>query len=83
MKLPRWTVYPALAVIATLIVTALPHVGEDSVHKGAAKRARDAAPESNPGGEMSAAEKAEIFRQERGKFNVDRPTEEPSSVGDN
>ena len=44
MKLPRWTVYPALAVIGTLLFTALPHTAEtpegSDDPEGAALRAR-------------------------------------------
>ncbi len=42
MKLPRWTVYPALAVIMTLIVTAVPRGGDSSGHDGEAEEARRA-----------------------------------------
>jgi len=41
MRLPRWTVYPALAVLVLLVVTAVPHTGDESEHQGAAARARD------------------------------------------
>jgi hypothetical protein len=42
MKLPRWTVYPALALIASLIVTAVPQAGYAPLNEGAAARAREA-----------------------------------------
>lgn len=42
MRLPRWTVYPALAVLVLLVVTAVPHVaGDEGEHEGAAARARE------------------------------------------
>lgn len=43
MKLPRWTVYPALAVLALFAVTAVPSRGSRPHHEGAAKRARSVA----------------------------------------
>ena len=43
MKLPRWTVYPALAVIALFAVTAVPSRGSRPHHEGAALRARSVA----------------------------------------
>jgi hypothetical protein len=42
MKIPRWTVYPALAVIGTLLITAVPKIEHGQVSTGAAKRAREA-----------------------------------------
>lgn len=39
MKLPRWTVYPALALLAAMLVLAFPHPQED-VHRGAASDSR-------------------------------------------
>lgn len=45
MKLPRWTVYPALATLATLAVTAVPQRGSLPHHEGAANRAREMATE--------------------------------------
>jgi len=42
MKLPRWTVYPALALIAALVVTAVPHAAHVPPNAGAAQRARAA-----------------------------------------
>jgi hypothetical protein len=39
MRLPRWTVYPALAVLAAMLVLAFPHPQSDR-HIGAATRAR-------------------------------------------
>ena len=41
MRLPRWTVYPALAVLILLVVTAVPHTGDEGEHTGAAARARE------------------------------------------
>ena len=41
MRLPRWTVYPALAVLAAMLVLAFPHPQADS-HLGAAAQARGA-----------------------------------------
>ncbi len=41
MRLPRWTVYPALAVLTLLVVTAVPHTGDEAEHEGAAARARE------------------------------------------
>lgn len=40
MKLPRWTVYPAIAVLMLMAVTAVPHAGESGEHEGAARRLR-------------------------------------------
>jgi hypothetical protein len=40
MRLPRWTVYPALALIASMLVLAFPHPQADR-HLGAAQRAQD------------------------------------------
>lgn len=42
MRLPRWTVYPALALIASLVVTAVPQAGYAPQNEGAAARARAA-----------------------------------------
>lgn len=42
MKIPRWTVYPALAVIGTLLITAVPKTEQGEKPEGAAKRAREA-----------------------------------------
>ena len=71
MKLPRWTVYPALAVIGTLIVTALPHTAESSEGsedlEGAALRARAKLVENATGGEL---EKLQAIAEERaGEIN--------------
>ena len=41
MRLPRWTVYPAIAVLILLVVTAVPHTGDEGEHTGAAARARE------------------------------------------
>lgn len=46
MKLPRWTVYPALALLAAMLVLAFPHPQED-VHRGAARASRRAAVEAD------------------------------------
>jgi predicted AlkP superfamily phosphohydrolase/phosphomutase len=37
VKLPRWTAYVSLAVIGTLIITAIPNKSEDAPYKGAAR----------------------------------------------
>lgn len=39
MRLPRWTVYPALALLAAMLVMAFPHPQQDA-HLGAAQRAQ-------------------------------------------
>ncbi|MCA8980918.1 MAG: hypothetical protein H6831_06605 [Planctomycetes bacterium] len=39
MHLPRWTVYPALALLASMLVLAFPHPQGDR-HAGAARQAR-------------------------------------------
>ncbi len=56
MKLPRWTVYPALAVIGTLLITALPHTSDNPKGsedaEGAALRARGAIVDQATGGEL-------------------------------
>jgi|GEM_PF-3406549 len=43
MRLPRWTTYPALALIGLLLATAVPQRGSSAHHEGAAQRARRAA----------------------------------------
>ncbi len=40
MRLPRWTTYPALALLASFLVTAVPLRGT-SLHRGAAKAVRE------------------------------------------
>jgi hypothetical protein len=56
MKLPRWTVYPALAVIGTLLFTALPNTAEspegNEDAEGAALRARASIIEQAADGEL-------------------------------
>ena len=52
MKIPRWTVYPALAVIGTLIITAVPKTEKVDKAEGAAKRAREALIERATGGKI-------------------------------
>ena len=42
MRLPRWTTYPALAVIGVLVVTAVPRGNTTPQNEGAALRARAA-----------------------------------------
>lgn len=44
MNLPRWTAYLALAVIAMMLVSAIPAVEEESPSEGAAEIARSGAP---------------------------------------
>lgn len=66
MKLPRWTVYPALAVIGTLLITALPKTAEDKQAsedaEGAALRARASIIEQATGDEL---EKLKQLSEER------------------
>lgn len=68
MRPPRWTVYPALAVIATLVVTAIPHTGGSSLHRGSAKRARAAFEER-----AILAGEGQPNRNEEAPPQVDRP----------
>jgi len=49
MRLPRWTVYPALAVLAAMLVLAFPHPQTDG-HLGAAARARGTQEAATDGG---------------------------------
>ncbi len=42
MRLPRWTTYPALAVIGILVVSAVPRGNSAPQNEGAAMRARAA-----------------------------------------
>jgi len=48
MTLPRWTVYPALVVIAALLVMAIPHKSDGDPYSGAAVEAAIALNESRP-----------------------------------
>lgn len=56
MKIPRWTVYPALAVIGTLIITAVPHTADLTENgervEGSAQRARATIVERATGGKL-------------------------------
>lgn len=49
MKLPRWTVYPAMATLAVLAMTAVPRRGSNFHSEGAAQRTREAAIENRDG----------------------------------
>lgn len=42
MRLPRWTVYPAVALLAVMLVLAFPHPQADQ-HQGAARTAQELA----------------------------------------
>jgi len=63
MKLPRWTVYPALGVLATLVVTAVPRASETPEHSGKAKRARELYRALDQGGEEHPAQILEVPQQ--------------------
>ncbi len=49
MKLPRWTVYPAIAVLLLMAFTAVPEASGPDAHAGAALRARQRMLESLEG----------------------------------
>lgn len=67
MKVPRWTVYPALGVMVTLLVTAVPHAGDTPMHEGAAKRARAVQTPEQTGGEFDTAREKIQAERERMK----------------
>ena len=48
MKLPRWTTFPALAVLLVMAIVALPQ-GKNELSRGAAQRARSGRVALNPG----------------------------------
>lgn len=73
MKVPRWTVYPALGVMVTLLVTAVPHAGDTPMHEGAAKRARALQVPEHIDGEFDTAR--EKIQAERERMQRDASNE--------
>lgn len=68
MKVPRWTVYPAIATIVTLVVTAVPEGVQTPANAGAAMRARQAvaAQASRAAVEAASTDEPKAEQQEAG-----------------
>lgn len=70
MKLPRWTVYPAIAILILMAAIAVPQAGEPTDHEGAALdlrrrqleafEARNRAPRAPAGPELHGLDPAEL-----------------------